>query len=92
MIRYNWQTRMYDYYRTFFNGRAPMMICSFYTESDAMAYGMMRNIKQLAEAASINFSDGSNQQNAVQINIATKLESLKIPDNNTYEAELVLNE
>jgi hypothetical protein len=28
----------------------------------------------------------------VQINIATKLESLKIPENNTYEAELILNE
>lgn len=56
------------------------------------ALGMMRNIKQLAEAASINFNDGNNQQNAVQINIATKLESLKIPDNNTYEAELVVNE
>lgn len=56
------------------------------------ALGMMRNIKQLAEAAAINFSDGNNQQNAVQINIATKLESLKIPENNTYEAELVLNE
>jgi hypothetical protein len=56
------------------------------------ALGMMRNIKQLAEAASINFSDGNNQQNAVQINIATKLESLKIPENNTYEAELVVSE
>ena len=56
------------------------------------ALGMMRNIKQLAEAASINFSDGNNQQNSVQINIATKLESLKIPDNNTYEAELVVSE
>lgn len=56
------------------------------------ALGMMRNIKQLAEAAAINFSDGNNHQNAVQINIATKLESLKIPENNTYEAELVINE
>ena len=56
------------------------------------ALGMMRNIKQLAEAAAINFSDGKNQQNAVQINIATKLESLKIPENNVYEAELVVNE
>lgn len=56
------------------------------------ALGMMRNIKQLAEAAAINFNDGKNQQNAVQINIATKLESLKIPENNTYEAELVVNE
>lgn len=56
------------------------------------ALGMMRNIKQLAEAASINFNDGNNQQNAVQINIATKLESLKIPEDNVYEAELVVNE
>jgi hypothetical protein len=56
------------------------------------ALGMMRNIKQLAEAASINFNEGQNQQNAIQINIATKLESLKIPENNTYEAELVVNE
>jgi hypothetical protein len=53
---------------------------------------MMRNIKQLAEAAAINFSEGNNQQNAIQINIATKLESMKIPENNTYEAELVVNE
>jgi hypothetical protein len=56
------------------------------------ALGMMRNIKQLAEAASINFSEGLNQQNAIQINIAAKLESMKIPEDNTYEAELVLNE
>jgi hypothetical protein len=56
------------------------------------ALGMMRNIKQLAEAASINFSDGSNQQNAIQINIASKLESVKIPNNTTFEAELVVNE
>jgi hypothetical protein len=62
-------------------------------ELDGMeALGMMRNIKQLAEAASINFSDGVTPQNAVQINIATKLDSVKIPDNNTYEAELVVNE
>jgi hypothetical protein len=53
---------------------------------------MMRNIKQLAEAASINFSDGSNQQNAIQINIASKLESIKIPNNTTFEAELIVNE
>jgi hypothetical protein len=53
---------------------------------------MMRNIKQLAEAAAINFSEGVNQQNAIQINIATKLESMKIPEDSTYEAELVLNE
>jgi hypothetical protein len=45
MIRYNWQTRMYDYYRTFVNGRPPMMICSFYNESDAMAYIMVRHIR-----------------------------------------------
>jgi hypothetical protein len=55
------------------------------------ALGMMRNIKQLAEAATINFSE-PNQQSQVQINIATKLESLKVPDNNTFEAELVVNE
>jgi hypothetical protein len=45
MIRYNWQTRMYDYYRTFVNGRPPMMICSFYNESDAIAYIMVRHIR-----------------------------------------------
>jgi hypothetical protein len=45
MIRYNWKTRMYDYYRTFFNGRPPMLICSFYTESDAMAYIMVQNVR-----------------------------------------------
>jgi hypothetical protein len=56
------------------------------------ALGMMRNIKQLAEAAAINFSEGNNQQNAIQINIATKLESMKIPENNTYESELIINE
>jgi hypothetical protein len=56
------------------------------------ALGMMRNIKQLAEAAAINFSEGVNTQNAIQINIATKLESMKIPEDSTYEAELVLNE
>mgnify|MGYP006266520729 CR=1 FL=1 len=56
------------------------------------ALGMMRNIKQLAEAAQINFSDGSNSGSPIQINIATKLESMKIPENQTYEAELVVNE
>jgi hypothetical protein len=56
------------------------------------ALGMMRNIKQLAEAASINFNDGQNAPNQVQINIATKLESMKIPTDNVFEAELVVNE
>lgn len=77
----------------FLTGRVLVKAADAAQELDGMeALGMMRNIKQLAEAASINFSDGHNQQNAVQINIATKLESLKIPDNNTYEAELVVNE
>jgi hypothetical protein len=77
----------------FLTGRVLVKAADAAQDLDGMeALGMMRNIKQLAEAASINFSDGSNQQNAVQINIATKLESLKIPDNNTYEAELVINE
>jgi hypothetical protein len=51
---------------------------------------MMRNIKQLAEAAQINFNDGTGGS-PIQINIATKLESMKIPDE-VYEAELVVNE
>jgi hypothetical protein len=54
------------------------------------ALGMMRNIKQLAEAAQINFNDGTGGS-PIQINIATKLESMKIPDE-VYEAELVVNE
>lgn len=77
----------------FLTGRILVKAADAAQDLDGMeALGMMRNIKQLAEAASINFSDGNNQQNAVQINIATKLESLKIPENNTYEAELVINE
>lgn len=77
----------------FLTGKVLVKAADAAQELDGMeALGMMRNIKQLAEAASINFSDGNNQQNAVQINIATKLESLKIPENNIYEAELVVNE
>jgi hypothetical protein len=77
----------------FLTGRVLVKAADAAQDLDGMeALGMMRNIKQLAEAASINFSDGNHQQNAVQINIATKLESLKIPENNTYEAELVINE
>jgi hypothetical protein len=77
----------------FLTGKVLVKAADAAQDLDGMeALGMMRNIKQLAEAASINFSDGNNQQNAVQINIATKLESLKIPENNTYEAELILNE
>lgn len=77
----------------FLTGRVLVKAADAAQELDGMeALGMMRNIKQLAEAASINFNDGNNQQNAVQINIATKLESLKIPENNVYEAELVVNE
>ena len=77
----------------FLTGKVLVKAADAAQDLDGMeALGMMRNIKQLAEAASINFSDGNHQQNAVQINIATKLESLKIPDNNTYEAELVVNE
>jgi hypothetical protein len=45
MIRYNWQTRMYDYYRIFFDGRPSIHICSFRTESDAVAYAMGQNIR-----------------------------------------------
>lgn len=77
----------------FLTGRVLVKAADAAQDLDGMeALGMMRNIKQLAEAASINFSDGNNQQNAVQINIATKLESLKIPEDNTFEAELVVNE
>lgn len=77
----------------FLTGKVLVKAADAAQELDGMeALGMMRNIKQLAEAASINFSDGTTQQNAVQINIATKLESVKIPDDNTYEAELVINE
>lgn len=77
----------------FLTGKVLVKAADAAQELDGMeALGMMRNIKQLAEAASINFSDGTTQQNAVQINIATKLESVKIPENNTYEAELVVNE
>lgn len=62
-------------------------------ELDGMeALGMMRNIKQLAEAATINFSDGVGVNSAVQINIAAKLDSVEIPKNNNYEAELIVNE
>jgi hypothetical protein len=56
------------------------------------ALGMMRNIKQLVEAAQMNFSDGTHGGNPIQINIATKLESMKIPNNQTFDAELVVNE
>lgn len=77
----------------FLTGKVLVKAADAAQELDGMeALGMMRNIKQLAEAASINFNEGNNQQNAVQINIATKLESVKIPENNTYEAELVVNE
>jgi DNA-binding CsgD family transcriptional regulator len=77
----------------FLTGKVLVKAADAAQDLDGMeALGMMRNIKQLAEAAAINFSDGKNQQNAVQINIATKLESVKIPENNTYEAELVINE
>ena len=77
----------------FLTGKVLVKAADAAQDLDGMeALGMMRNIKQLAEAASINFNDGNGQQNAIQINIATKLESLKIPENNTYEAELVVNE
>jgi hypothetical protein len=77
----------------FLTGKVLVKAADAAQDLDGMeALGMMRNIKQLAEAAAINFSEGVNQQNAIQINIATKLESMKIPENNTYEAELVLNE
>jgi hypothetical protein len=77
----------------FLTGKVLVKAADAAQDLDGMeALGMMRNIKQLAEAASINFSEGNNQQNAIQINIATKLESMKIPENNTYEAELVINE
>jgi len=77
----------------FLTGKVLVKAADAAQDLDGMeALGMMRNIKQLAEAASINFSEGNNQQNAIQINIATKLDSMKIPENNTYEAELVVNE
>lgn len=77
----------------FLTGKVLVKAADAAQDLDGMeALGMMRNIKQLAEAAAINFSDGTVQQNAVQINIATKLESVKIPEDNTYEAELVVNE
>jgi hypothetical protein len=77
----------------FLTGKVLVKAADAAQDLDGMeALGMMRNIKQLAEAAAINFSEGNNQQNAIQINIATKLESMKIPENNTYEAELVVNE
>jgi hypothetical protein len=76
----------------FLTGQVLVKAADAAQELDGMeALGMMRNIKQLAEATSINFSE-PNQQSQVQINIATKLESLKVPDNNTFEAELVVNE
>ena len=77
----------------FLTGKVLVKAADAAQDLDGMeALGMMRNIKQLAEAAAINFSEGLNQQNAIQINIAAKLESMKIPENNTYEAELVVNE
>lgn len=77
----------------FLTGRVLVKAADAAQDLDGMeALGMMRNIKQLAEAASINFSDGNNQQNAIQINIASKLESIKIPNNTTFEAELLVNE
>lgn len=77
----------------FLTGRVLVKAADAAQDLDGMeALGMMRNIKQLAEAANINFTDGSLQQNAVQINIATKLDSMKIPENNVYEAELIVNE
>lgn len=76
----------------FLTGKVLIKAADAAQDLDGMeALGMMRNIKQLAEAATINFSE-PNQQSQVQINIATKLESLKVPDNNTFEAELVVNE
>ena len=45
MVKYNWKTRKYDLYKTFFDGRPPMMICSFYRESDAWAYVKVQNVK-----------------------------------------------
>jgi hypothetical protein len=77
----------------FLTGKVLVKAADAAQDLDGMeALGMMRNIKQLAEAAAINFSDGNAQQNSVQINIATKLDSVKIPDNNTFEAELIVNE
>jgi hypothetical protein len=77
----------------FLTGKVLVKAADAAQDLDGMeALGMMRNIKQLAEAAAINFSEGVNQQNAIQINIATKLDSMKIPEDNTYDAELVINE
>jgi len=77
----------------FLTGKVLVKAADAAQDLDGMeALGMMRNIKQLAEAASINFSDGNHQQNAIQINIASKLDSMKIPNDTTFEAELVVNE
>jgi hypothetical protein len=54
------------------------------------ALGMARHLKQLAEAAKINFQEGEDTQ--VQVNIAQRIESVRIPENTTFEAELVVDE
>jgi hypothetical protein len=77
----------------FLTGKVLVKAADAAQDLDGMeALGMIRNIKQLAEAAAINFSEGNSQQNAIQINIATKLDSMKIPEDSAYEAELVVNE
>jgi hypothetical protein len=55
------------------------------------ALGMTRNLKQLAEAVNLTFQEPQ-AANQIQVNIAAKLDSIKIPDNQTFEAELVVNE
>lgn len=77
----------------FLTGKVLVKAADAAQELDGMeALGMIRNLKQLAEATEINFSDGKKDQTAIQVNIATKLESMRIPENNVYEAELVVNE
>lgn len=44
-IKFNFKTRQYDVCITFFDGRTPINVCSFYKESDARAYVMVHNVK-----------------------------------------------
>jgi hypothetical protein len=55
------------------------------------ALGMTRQLKQLAESINLTFQEPQ-AANQIQVNIAAKLDSIKIPDNQTFEAELVVNE
>jgi len=77
----------------FLTGKSLIKAATAIQDLDGMeTFGMMKNVKQLAEAAAINFSDGKLPLNAVQINVATKLESIKIPEESVFEADLIVNE